>query len=88
MRVLLLLGAVLLAILAWMFFNPDYREQIRDLGADAGITKKTVTVYKWRNPKGEWQITDHLPPEGTGYERLDYHQDQNVLPLPPQLGGE
>ena len=88
MRALLLLAALLLAVLAWMYFNPDYKKQIEDLSSDAGISKKTVRVYKWRNTKGEWQITDQLPPEGVEYERLDYREDENVLPRPPQLGGE
>ena len=60
MRALIFLVALLLAILAWMHFNPDYRQQIEELSSDAGITKKTVRVYKWRNAKGEWQITDQL----------------------------
>ena len=47
-----------------------------------------MRVYKWRNAKGEWQITDQLPPEGIEYERLEYREDENVIPLPPQLGGK
>ncbi len=39
MRALLFLGALLLAVLAWMHFNPDYREQIEELSSDAGMTK-------------------------------------------------
>jgi hypothetical protein len=88
MRALLMLAALLLAILTWLYFNPDYRQQFEELSSEAGLGKKTVTVYKWRNAGGEWQITDQLPPEGIEYERLDYREDQNVLPLPPQLGGE
>ena len=88
MRAFIFLAALLLAILTWMHLNPDYRQQIEELSSDAGITKKTVRVYKWRNAKGEWQITDQLPPEGIEYERLEYREDENVLPLPPQLGGQ
>mgnify|MGYP001821611930 FL=1 len=88
MRAPLILAALLLAILAWLYFNPDYRKQFEELSSGAGLTEKTVTVYKWRNARGEWQITDQLPPEGIEYERLDYREDENVLPLPPQLGGE
>ena len=88
MRAILFIVALLLAITAWLYYNPDYQEQIEALSADAGLTKKTVRVYKWRNAKGEWQITDQLPPEGIEYERLEYREDENVLPLPPRLGGE
>lgn len=91
MRAVWLLVALLL-VGALIWFNPDYRkqfgEQFEELPAAAGITKKTTRVYKWRNAGGEWQITDHLPPEGVEYERLDYREDVNVLPVPPQLGGE
>lgn len=92
MRAVWLLVALLLLVCALIWFNPEYRKQIgkqlEDLPADAGITKKTTRVYKWRNADGEWQITDHLPPAGTEYERLDYREDVNVLPVPPQLGGK
>ena len=92
MRAVWLLVALLLLVCAWIWFNPDYRkqfgEQFEELPAAAGITKKTTRVYKWRNTDGEWQITDHLPPEGVEYERLDYREDVNVLPVPPQLGGD
>ena len=38
MRALIFLVALLLAILAWMHFNPDYKKQIENLSSDAGIT--------------------------------------------------
>ena len=88
MRVILFIVAVLLAISVYLYYNPGYQEQIKRLSSDVGITKKTARVYKWRNAKGEWQITDQLPPEGIEYERLEYHEDETVLPLPPGLGGQ
>lgn len=92
MRAVWLLIALLLLVFGYIWFNPDYQEQLKqqleEVSSDAGITKKTTRVYKWRNADDEWQITDHLPPEGVEYESLDYREDVNVLPLPPQLGGE
>ena len=88
MRAVWLLVTLLLLVFVYIWFNPDYQEQLRGLSSDAGITKKTTRVYKWRNTDGEWQITDHQPPNGVEYERLEYREDVNVLPLPPQLGGE
>lgn len=90
------LGWVLLAVLViaglYLVQNPDFKiwfkSQAEDISSDAGLTKKTAVVYKWRNSKGEWQITDQLPPEGIEYEKLEYREDENVLPLPPELGGE
>ena len=92
MRVAWLLVALLALALAWIWFFPDHRklvgEQLEELSTDAGITKKTTRVYKWRNTDGEWQLTDHPPPAGVEYEHLDYHEDLNVLPIPPQLAGD
>lgn len=79
---------LVLAAAAYMYFNPDYKQQIDKLSSDIGIQKKTVTVYKWQNEKGEWQLTDTIAPPGIEYEKLEYREDVNVLPLPPQLGGE
>lgn len=88
MRVLWVLLAVALIGGIYFYQNPDFRDRIEDLSSEAGLSKKTARVYKWQNDRGEWQITDQLPPEGTDYEILNYREDLNVLPLPPQLGGE
>ena len=88
MRLLWILLAV--AVLAGIYYyqNPDFRSRIDGISSDAGLTSKSVRVYKWQNDAGQWQMTDQPPPEGTPFETLDYHEDLNVLPLPPQLGGE
>ena len=88
MRLLWILFAVALIGGIYFYQNPAVRIQIEDLSSEAGLSKKTAQLYKWQNPSGEWQITDQLPPEGTDYETLNYREDVNVLPLPPQLGGE
>jgi hypothetical protein len=48
-------------------------------------TPAPTVVYKWRDRAGAWHITDAPPIEGVAFERLEYHRDTNVLPLPPQL---
>ncbi len=88
MRLLWVLLAVALVGGIYLYQNPDLRDRVEDLSSEAGLSKKTTHVYKWQNDRGEWQITDQLPPEGADYEILDYREDVNVLPLPPQLGGE
>ena len=45
----------------------------------------TSRIYKWRNDKGEWQLSDTLPPAGIAYETLEHRSDENILPRPPQL---
>ena len=88
MRLVWVLLAIALIGGIYLYQDPELREQVVDLSSGAGLTKKTAHVYKWQNDKGEWQLTDQLPPEGVDYETLDYREDVNVLPLPPQLGGE
>ena len=88
MRLLWILLAVALIGGIYLYQNPAVKIQIEDLSSDAGLSKKTAQLYKWQNASGEWQITDQLPPAGTDYETLNYREDVNVLPLPPQLGGE
>ena len=83
----ILLGVICLAAL-YFFQNPQDIPHIEKLSSEVGITKKTAHLYKWQNGKGEWQYTDELPPEGIEYEKLELREDENVLPLPPKLGGE
>jgi len=88
MRLVWVLLAIALIGGIYLYQDPELREQLEDLSSEAGLSKKTTSVYKWQNSQGEWQLTDQLPPEGIEYETLDYREDVNVLPLPPQLGGE
>lgn len=88
MRLVWILLVVLLFAGIYIYQDPDFRSQLEDLSADAGFGKKTAHLYKWQNAKGEWQITDTLPPAGVEYKKLDLREDENVLPLPPALGGE
>jgi len=88
MRIIWLILALLLAAGAYIYFNPDYKSRLKDLSSEVGLGKQAQRVYKWQDTEGKWHITDQLPPEGTAYETLDYPEDVNVLPLPPQLRGE
>jgi hypothetical protein len=44
-----------------------------------GTTGKTK-LYKWRDGKGTWHVTDEPPSNGTDYEVLEYRHDVNVVP--------
>jgi hypothetical protein len=89
MRLLLLLVVLLLIAGGVAYLKPEYRNRIQDLSSDVGLSritpKKTARLFKWRDAEGNWQITDHLPPEGIDYEKLEYREDVNVLPRPPGL---
>jgi len=77
--VLLLAGGVIL------YLNPGYRSSLATSASGLVTPVATSRVYKWRNARGEWQLTDTLPPAGVEYETLEHRSDENILPRPPQL---
>jgi hypothetical protein len=77
--------ALLLAGGAFLYLNPEYRSQLAAYTSSIVTPVATSRVYKWRNTKGEWQLTDTLPPEGVVFETLEHRSDENVLPRPLQL---
>jgi hypothetical protein len=84
MRFVWLLIFLLFAAGVYIYLNPELKSQL--LNQTSGLGKSsTVQAYKWRNTRGEWQITDTLPPEGVTYELLEHRSDENILPVPPQL---
>ncbi|HUT41568.1 MAG TPA: hypothetical protein VM011_09520 [Gammaproteobacteria bacterium] len=86
MRLVWLLVILAVGAGLWFYTNPDAAKDLKDLLPHAISTPGTDRLYKWRNDRGEWQMTDTLPPAGTPFETLDYREDVNVLPVPPQLG--
>ncbi len=44
------------------------------------LNDKTSPLYKWKNNKGEWIVSDMPPSDGTRYETLQYNPDTNVIP--------
>lgn len=44
------------------------------------LRNKTKPLYKWKNNKDEWIISDMPPSDGTRYETLQYNPDINVIP--------
>jgi hypothetical protein len=44
---------------------------------------RVTTAYKWRDAKGDWQLTEQPPPEGTAYEVLETRSGDNIVPAFP-----
>ena len=40
------------------------------------------TLYKWKNSKGEWQVTDKPPREGIRFTTITSQDQTNVMPSP------
>ena len=88
MRVIWLLAILIAGAGLWFYTHPGSTGDLQDLLRQSGSSPGTDRLYKWRNERGEWQVTDTLPAAGTAYETLDYREDVNVLPVPPQLRNE
>ena len=88
MRPVWLLAMLLIGAGIWLYTHPDSAAGWRLLLPETITSPRTDRLYRWRDAQGAWQVTDTLPPPGTAYETLDYRDDVNVLPVPPQLAGD
>lgn len=48
------------------------------------VGSSKTTVYKWRDPYGNWQISDEPPPDPIRYQTLEYDSNTNVMPIAPK----
>ncbi|MGB5259443.1 MAG: hypothetical protein WBO34_02845 [Gammaproteobacteria bacterium] len=88
MRLFVLLLVLLGGVGIYLYFFPESGVRVLDSLQNAGFSEKTDRIYKWRNDRGEWQLTDSPPPPGVNYELTDYREDVNVLPVPPGIAEE
>ena len=81
-----LLGIVLIVAAVGAYFYVFERERLaRALeGTPIELPATTTEVYKWRDERGRWHITDDPPEENIPYETMKYRSDDNVLPLSPR----
>ena len=40
------------------------------------------TLYKWKNSKGEWQVTDKPPHKGIVFTTISSQDQINIMPSP------
>lgn len=73
---------------AWWYYSPQtlprgVREQ---LPVATESPAHNPVLYKWKDDRGQWNITDR-PPEGRAFEEVRVNPDLNVLPagVPPEL---
>ena len=61
--------------------EPRGRDESITAPDDPALARRTPgpPLYKWRDDKGVWNITDTAP-AGRPYERVEVDPDQNVVP--------
>ncbi|MFT5449253.1 MAG: hypothetical protein ACI9DC_004442 [Gammaproteobacteria bacterium] len=67
-------------------FEPQLARQLvaaTPLARLAPPAASVTTAYKWRDAKGNWQLTGQPPPEGTAYEVLETRSGDNIVPALP-----
>jgi len=83
-NVLFVLLFLLLAAAAYLYFYPENAPDWLKESVVAPQAESTL-LYKWKDAQGNITVTDQPPPEGTPYEKQEYHHNVNVLPLPAEL---
>jgi len=83
LKLLLVLCAVAAAGAGYLYvYDPQLGRQLLD-GTPLAPAESVTTAYKWRDAKGNWQLTGKPPPEGTAYETLETRSDDNIMPAFP-----
>lgn len=82
-----LLLIAIAALAAWWYFAPNSLPSFVK-GVVPESPKSNPPLYKWRDDKGRWNVTD-TPPTDRPYETLKYDPRTNVVPSvtpppPPQ----
>ncbi|MFT4583642.1 MAG: hypothetical protein ACI915_005345 [Gammaproteobacteria bacterium] len=52
-------------------------------GSPLELPVASTEVYKWRDAKGQWNITNTKPPANISFETMRYRSDENILPIAP-----
>ena len=87
---LLVLALAAAASWAWWRYAPQSLPGIarEALPHSPAARPENPPLYKWRDAKGQWQITD-VPPDGRPYETIVVDPNTNVMPsLLPKEGEE
>ena len=79
-KFLLIVLAVLIGGAAYVYLNPELRDQTRQEVDKLTGQDQSRTLYRWQDADGQWEITDSPPREGIPYETLRYDTEANVIP--------
>ena len=71
---------------ASLYIYQDEALQVKLMGKVHQIAPELnqSTLYKWKNSKGEWQITDKPPHKGIDFTTISSQDQVNIMPSPPK----
>ncbi|MFT4562812.1 MAG: hypothetical protein ACI9BW_002559 [Gammaproteobacteria bacterium] len=71
------------AVVAYLYFLDRPRLDTYLNGTPLELPVAATEVYKWRDSKGQWNITSTKPPTNISFETMRYRSDENILPPAP-----
>ncbi len=74
---LLLLGGVAMA--GFWYYQPQQRPDWVTESLPIA-PKSKVALYRWKDERGEWVVSDQKPADGVEFERVEIRNDVNVMP--------
>ena len=74
-----------IAAIAALYLYQDKALQNKFLGKFHQVAPEfnNSTLYKWKNNKGEWQISDKPPRKGITFTTITSQDQVNVMPSSP-----
>jgi len=85
MKIKLLILITLLATTGYYYLSqhPEVTKKLEGKVHQVLPELNQGTLYKWQNSKGEWQVTDVPPPQGTSFTTIKTQDQVNVMPGMP-----
>lgn len=75
------LSIIAVLVIAFLYAKPEYMDSIESFTDKALPDAVTHSrAYRWKDSKGQWQLSDKPPADGIDYEVVEYHKDTNVIP--------
>lgn len=76
----LVFTAIIATASIYVYQNKTLQSQLLSLIHQVAPELNQSTLYKWKNNKGQWQVTDIPPSKGISYTTISSQEQINVMP--------
>lgn len=80
---LLIILTVIATIAYYVYQDPKLNQKFFNKIHQIAPELNQSTLYKWKNARGEWQITDKPPAKGIPFSTISTQDQVNVIPTQP-----